>query len=136
MLQAMNTGHDGSLTTIHSNSPRDTLARLETMTLMAGMDLPLRAIREQVASAINLIIHQERMKDGSRKVVNIAEVQGMEGDVIVMSDIFVFEQTGVEAGKVIGRLRPTGLRPKFIERIESANIQLPPNIFGVGERFY
>jgi len=136
MLQAMNTGHDGSLTTIHSNSPRDTLARLETMTLMAGMDLPLKAIREQVASAINLIIHQERMKDGSRKIVNIAEVQGMEGDVIVMSDIFVFEQTGVEAGKVIGRLRPTGLRPKFIERIESANIQLPPNIFGVGERFY
>jgi len=136
MLQAMNTGHDGSLTTIHSNSPRDTLARLETMTLMAGMDLPLKAIREQVASAINLIIHQERMKDGSRKVVNIAEVQGMEGDVIVMSDIFVFEQTGIEAGKVIGRLRPTGLRPKFIERIEAANIQLPPNIFGVGERFY
>jgi pilus assembly protein CpaF len=136
MLQAMNTGHDGSLTTIHSNSPRDTLSRLETMTLMAGMDLPLKAIREQVASAINLIIHQERMKDGSRKIVNIAEVQGMEGDVIVMSDIFVFEQTGIEAGKVIGRLRPTGLRPKFIERIESANIQLPPNIFGVGERFY
>jgi pilus assembly protein CpaF len=136
MLQAMNTGHDGSLTTIHSNSPRDTLARLETMTLMAGMDLPLKAIREQVASAINLIIHQERMQDGSRKVVNIAEVQGMEGDVIVMSDIFVFEQTGIEAGRVIGRLRPTGLRPKFIERIEAANIQLPPNIFGVGERFY
>jgi pilus assembly protein CpaF len=136
MLQAMNTGHDGSLTTIHSNSPRDTLSRLETMTLMAGMDLPLKAIREQVASAINLIIHQERMKDGSRKIVNIAEVQGMEGDVIVMSDIFVFEQTGIEAGKVIGRLRPTGLRPKFIERIEAANIQLPPNIFGVGERFY
>jgi pilus assembly protein CpaF len=136
MLQAMNTGHDGSLTTIHSNSPRDTLARLETMTLMAGMDLPLKAIREQVASAINLIIHQERMRDGSRKVVNIAEVQGMEGDVIVMSDIFVFEQTGIEAGKVIGRLRPTGLRPKFIERIEAANIQLPPNIFGVGERLY
>jgi pilus assembly protein CpaF len=136
MLQAMNTGHDGSLTTIHSNSPRDTLARLETMTLMAGMDLPLKAIREQVASAINLIIHQERMKDGSRKIVNIAEVQGMEGDVIVMSDIFVFEQTGIEAGKVIGRLRPTGLRPKFIERIEAANIQLPPNIFGMGERFY
>ena len=136
MLQAMNTGHDGSLTTIHSNSPRDTLARLETMTLMAGMDLPLRAIREQVASAINLIIHQERMKDGSRKVVNITEVQGMEGDVIVMSDIYVFEQTGMEAGKVIGRLRATGIRPKFIERIEAANIHLPPSIFGMGERFY
>ena len=136
MLQAMNTGHDGSLTTIHSNSPRDTLSRLETMTLMAGMDLPLRAIREQVASAINLIIHQERMKDGSRKVVNITEVQGMEGDVIVMSDLFVFEQTGIEAGKVIGRLRPTGLRPKFIEQIEAANIHLPADIFGIGERFY
>jgi pilus assembly protein CpaF len=136
MLQAMNTGHDGSLTTIHSNSPRDTLARLETMTLMAGMDLPLKAIREQVASAINLIIHQERMQDGSRKVVNITEVQGMEGDVIVMSDIYVFEQTGMEAGKVIGRLRATGIRPKFIERIEAANIHLPPSIFGMGERFY
>lgn len=136
MLQAMNTGHDGSLTTIHSNSPRDTLARLETMTLMAGMDLPLRAIREQVASAINLIIHEERMKDGTRKIVNITEVQGMEGDVIVMSDIFVFEQTGIEAGKVIGRLRPTGIRPKFIERIEAANIYLPPSVFGAGERFY
>jgi pilus assembly protein CpaF len=103
---------------------------------MAGMDLPLRAIREQVASAINLIIHQERMKDGSRKVVNITEVQGMEGDVIVMSDIYAFEQTGMEAGKVIGRLRPTGIRPKFIERIEAANIHLPPSIFGMGERFY
>jgi len=136
MLQAMNTGHDGSLTTAHSNSPRDTLARLETMCLMAGMDLPLRAIREQVASAVDLIVHQERMKDGSRKVVNITEVQGMEGDVIVMSDIFVFEQTGIESGKVIGRLRPTGIRPKFVERIEAANIHLPPTIFGVGERFF
>jgi len=136
MLQAMNTGHDGSLTTAHSNSPRDTLSRLETMCLMAGMDLPLRAIREQVASAIDLIVHQERMRDGSRKVVNITEVQGMEGDVIVMSDIFVFEQTGIEAGKVIGRLRPTGIRPKFVEQIEAANIHLPANIFGVGERYY
>jgi pilus assembly protein CpaF len=136
MLQAMNTGHDGSLTTAHSNSPRDTLARLETMCLMAGMELPLRAIREQVASAVDLIVHQERMRDGSRKVVNITEVQGMEGDVIVMSDLFVFEQTGIEAGKVIGRLRPTGIRPKFIDRIESANIHLPPTIFGVGDRFY
>jgi pilus assembly protein CpaF len=136
MLQAMNTGHDGSLTTAHSNSPRDTLARLETMCLMAGMDLPLRAIREQVASAVDLIVHQERMKDGSRKIVNITEVQGMEGDVIVMSDLFVFEQTGIEAGKVIGRLRPTGIRPKFIEHIEAANIHLPPDIFGAGQRFY
>lgn len=136
MLQAMNTGHDGSLTTCHSNSPRDTLARLETMCLMAGMDLPLRAIREQMASAIDLILHQERMRDGSRKVVSISEVQGMEGDVIVMSDIFAFEQTDFEADRVIGRLRPTGIRPKFIEKIEAANIYLPPNIFGIDARFF
>ncbi len=135
MLQAMNTGHDGSMTTAHANSPRDTLARLETMCLMAGMDLPLRAIREQIASALDLILHQERMRDGTRKVVKISEVQGMEGDVIVMQDIFAFEQQGIEAGKVIGRLRPTGIRPKFIEVIEAANIHLPPTIFGIGRRF-
>jgi len=134
MLQAMNTGHDGSLTTAHSNSPRDTLARLETMVLMAGMDLPSRAIREQIASAVNLIIHESRMRDGSRKVTHVTEVQGMEGDVIVLSDIFVFEQTGIEAGKVIGRLRPTGIRPRFMSEIEAAGIHLPPNIFGVGDR--
>ena len=134
MLQAMNTGHDGSLTTAHSNSPRDTLARLETMVLMAGMDLPVRAIREQISSAVDLIVHEERMRDGTRKVVNVTEVQGMEGDVIVMQDVFTFQQTGVEGGKVIGRLRPTGIRPKFMERIEQANIHLPPNIFGVGIR--
>jgi pilus assembly protein CpaF len=134
MLQAMNTGHDGSMTTCHSNSPRDTLARLETMTLMAGVELPVRAIREQIASAIDLIIHQERLRDGSRKVVNITEVTGMEGDVITMTDIFVFEQTGFENGKVIGRLRPTGLRPKFMDKIEAAGIHLPPSIFGVGQR--
>ncbi|MCR4405951.1 MAG: CpaF family protein [Anaerolineae bacterium] len=135
MLQAMNTGHDGSLTTAHSNSPRDTLSRLETMCLMAGMDLPVRAIREQISSAIDLIIHTERFRDGSRKVVNITEVQGMEGDVIVMQDIFLFEQTGIEGGKIIGRLRPTGIRPKFMPRLEAANIHLPPSVFGVGERF-
>ena len=134
MLQAMNTGHDGSLTTLHSNSPRDTLARLETMVLMAGMDLPVRAIREQIASAVDLIVHQERMRDGSRKIVNVTEVQGMEGDVIVMSDIFGFEQQGMEGGRVIGRLKPTGLRPKFVERIESANIHLPAGIFGASVR--
>ena len=134
MLQAMNTGHDGSLTTLHSNSPRDTLARLETMVLMAGMDLPVRAIREQIASAVDLIVHQDRMRDGSRKVVSITEVQGMEGDVIVMSDIFGFEQQGMEGGRVIGRLKPTGIRPKFVERIESANIHLPAGIFGVSAR--
>jgi len=134
MLQAMNTGHDGSMTTAHSNSPRDTLARLETMVMMAGMELPLRAIREQVSSAIDLIIHQERMRDGTRKVVNITEVSGMEGDVITMTDIFVFEQSGFENGKIIGRLRPTGLRPKFMEKIETSGIHLPPSIFGIGER--
>jgi pilus assembly protein CpaF len=134
MLQAMNTGHEGSLTTAHSNSPRDTLARLETMVLMAGMDLPVRAIREQIASAIDLIVHQDRLRDGSRKVTAITEVQGMEGDVIVMSDIFVFEQTGLEAGHVIGRLRPTGIRPRFMQEIETAGVHLPPNIFGVGDR--
>jgi pilus assembly protein CpaF len=134
MLQAMNTGHDGSLTTLHSNSTRDTLARLETMVLMAGMDLPMRAIREQISSAVDLIVHQERMRDGSRKIVSIAEVQGMEGDVIVMSDIFSFEQQGMEGGRVIGRLKPTGIRPKFIERIETANIHLPAGIFGVSAR--
>jgi pilus assembly protein CpaF len=134
MLQAMNTGHDGSMTTAHSNSPRDTLSRLETMTLMAGMDLPIRAIREQITSAVDLVVHQERMRDGTRKVVYITEVSGMEGDVITTTDIFLFEQTGVENGKVIGRLRPTGLRPKFMEKIESAGIHLPPSIFGIGER--
>jgi pilus assembly protein CpaF len=134
MLQAMNTGHDGSLTTAHANSPRDTLSRLETMCLMAGMDLPVRAIREQIASAIDLVIQQERLRDGSRKVVSITEVQGMEGDVIVMSDIFAFEQQGMEAGRVIGRLKPTGIRPKFVERIEAANIHLPAGIFGVSAR--
>src|SRR5579859_6473562 len=134
MLQAMNTGHDGSLTTAHSNSPRDCLARLEVMCLMSGMDLPVRAIREQVASAVNLIVHQERLRDGSRKITKITEIQGMEGDVITMSDIFEFEQTGIEAGKVIGRLRPTGLRPKFIDQIEQAGIHLPPSVFGIGVR--
>jgi pilus assembly protein CpaF len=134
MLQAMNTGHDGSMTTAHSNSPRDTLSRLETMTLMAGMDLPVRAIREQITSAVDLVVHQERLRDGSRKIVYITEVSGMEGDVITTTDIFLFEQTGVENGKVIGRLRPTGLRPKFMEKIEAAGIHLPPSIFGIGER--
>ncbi len=134
MLQAMNTGHEGSMTTAHSNSPRDTLARIETMTLMAGMDLPVRAIREQIASALELVVHLERMRDGTRKVTNISEIQGMEGDVITMTDIFVFEQTGFEDGKVIGRLRPTGLRPRFIDKIEATGINLPATIFGVGDR--
>lgn len=134
MLQAMNTGHDGSMTTLHSNSPRDSLSRLETMTLMAGMDLPARAIREQITSAVDVICHQERMRDGTRKVTNITEVSGMEGDVITMTDIFVFEQTGIENGQIVGRLRPTGLRPKFMDKIEAAGINLPPSIFGIGDR--
>lgn len=134
MLQAMNTGHDGSMTTLHSNSPRDTLSRLETMTMMAGMELPVRAIREQVTSAIDMIIHQERMRDGSRKIVNITEVSGMEGEVITTTDLFLFEQTGMENGKVLGRMRPTGLRPKFMDKIEAAGIHMPPSIFGAGSR--
>jgi pilus assembly protein CpaF len=134
MLQAMNTGHEGSLTTAHSNSPRDTLARLETMFLMAGMDIPVRAIREQIASAIDLIVHTERFRDGSRKVTYITEVQGMEGDVVVMQDIFRFEQTGMEGGKVIGRLKPTGVRPRFMDEIEAVGIRLSASIFGLGER--
>ncbi len=132
MLQAMNTGHDGSMTTAHANTPRDALARIETMCLMAGMDLPVRAIREQVSSAVDVIVQQERMKDGTRKVTYITEVSGMEGDVITMTDLFVFEQTGLESGKIIGRLRPTGLRPKFMDKIEASGIHLPPTIFGVG----
>lgn len=132
MLQAMNTGHDGSMTTAHANSPRDALSRIETMCLMAGMDLPVRAIREQVSSAVDVIVQQERMKDGTRKVTYITEVSGMEGDVITMTDLFVFEQTGLENGKIIGRLRPTGLRPKFMDKIEAVGIHLPPTIFGVG----
>jgi pilus assembly protein CpaF len=135
MLQAMNTGHDGSLTTLHSNSPRDTIARLEVMCLMAGMDLPVRAIREQIASAVDCVCHQERLRDGSRKVVKITEVQGMEGDMITMSDIFEYEQTGVEGGKIVGRIRPTGIRPKFTDRIEAAGIYLPPSVFGVGRTY-
>lgn len=134
MLQAMNTGHDGSMTTLHSNGPRDTLSRLETMTLMAGMDLPSRAIREQVSSAIDLICHQERMRDGTRKITNLTEVSGMEGEVITMTDIFVYEQTGIENGQIMGRLRPTGLRPKFMDKLEASGINLPPSIFGIGER--
>ena len=117
MLQAMNTGHDGSMSTGHANTPRDMLSRLETMVLMAGMDLPLRAIREQISSAVDLIVHQNRLKDGTRKIMNITEVQGMEGDVIVMQDVFVFEQTGVVEGKIQGRLKPTGIRPHFVETL-------------------
>lgn len=134
MLQAMNTGHDGSLTTAHANSPRDTISRLEVMCLMAGMDLPVRAIREQIASAVNVIVQQSRLRDGSRKIMFITEVQGMEGEMITMSNIFEFEQTGFENNKIVGRIRPTGIRPKFIDNIEDAGIHLPPSTFGVGRR--
>jgi pilus assembly protein CpaF len=134
MLQAMNTGHEGSMTTLHANNTRDALSRLETMVLMSGMELPHRAIREQVASAIELIVQLERMRDGSRRVTSITEIQGREGDVITTAEIFKFEQTGYEEGKVIGRLRPTGIRPKFMSKIEEAGIHLPPSIFGVAQR--
>ena len=133
MLQAMNTGHDGSLTTLHANTPRDAISRLEVMCLMAGMDLPTRAIREQVSSAVDMIIQQQRLRDGSRKITHITEVQGMEGEMITMSDMFEFEQTGYENGKIVGRIRPTGIRPRFMDRIEDAGIHLPPSIFGIGK---
>src|SRR5713226_1581584 len=130
MLQAMNTGHEGSLSTGHANSPRDMISRLETMCLMSGADLPARAIREQIASALDLIVQISRLKDGSRKITNITEVQGMEGEAVVLQDVFVFEQTGYVDGKVEGRLRPTGIRPKFSEKFEAAGIKLPQNVFG------
>ncbi|WP_198508988.1 CpaF family protein [Bacillus sp. FJAT-44742] len=130
MLQAMNTGHDGSLATGHSNSPRDMVARLETMVLMAGMELPVKAIREQIAGALNVIIQQSRLKDGSRRITNITEVQGLEGDIIVLQDIFTFKQFGVDDnGMILGKLVPTGVRPKFYERMEYEGIYLPPSIF-------
>lgn len=130
MLQAMNTGHDGSLTTGHANTPRDMLARLETMVLMAGMELPVRAIREQISSAVDLILQQSRMRDGSRRITHLTEVQGMEGEIITMQDIFVFEQTGRdETGKVLGRFKPTGIRPKFLEKLTANGINLPNEIF-------
>ncbi len=132
MLQAMNTGHDGSLTTIHANTPRDALSRLETLTLMAGMDLPLRIVREQIASAVDLIIQVSRLRDGSRKVTQVTEVVGMEGDTIVLTDIFKFNETGMsQDGKVVGELRPTGMRPLFITRLEMAGFKLRPEVFGV-----
>jgi pilus assembly protein CpaF len=130
MLQAMNTGHDGSLATGHSNSARDMIARLETMVLLAGVELPVKAIREQIAGAIDVIIQQSRLKDGSRKITSITEVQGMEGDVIVLQDIFTYIQQGVnDDGKIIGHLVPTGVRPKFYERLEASGIHIPANVF-------
>jgi pilus assembly protein CpaF len=135
MLQAMNTGHDGSLTTVHANSPRDALARIETMVAMGATNLPEKAMRQQIASAINLIVQQTRLSDGSRKVTSISEITGMEGDIITMQEIFVFEKMGVtQDGKVIGRFRATGVRPKCCERLKASGIHLPPDMFeGVTE---
>jgi pilus assembly protein CpaF len=133
MLQAMNTGHDGSLTTVHANSPRDALSRLETLSLMGGLDIPLHVIREQIASAVDLIVQQSRMKDGTRKVTNVTEVAGMEGQTIVMTDIFKFEQTGIgEDGKILGTLKPTGMRPMFSDRLEASGFRLGADVFGIG----
>jgi pilus assembly protein CpaF len=130
MLQAMNTGHDGSLTTLHANTPRDALRRLETMILMAGTNLPDRAMREQIGSAINVLIHIARLSDGSRKVMNVSEITGMEGDVITLQDIYIFEKIGIqEDGRVVGVHKATGIRPKFIEKLEMAGVTLPPDIF-------
>lgn len=129
MLQAMNTGHDGSMTTIHANTPRDALRRIETMVLMAGMELPLKAIREQVASSIELIVQLERLNDGTRKVMQISEVHGMEGDTIVMQDLFLFHQAGIVSGKVKGTLKSTGLRPQFMKKLVARGIEIPISVF-------
>jgi pilus assembly protein CpaF len=131
MLQAMNTGHDGSLTTIHSNGPRDTLSRIETMVLMGGIDLPIRAIREQEASALDLIVHLSRLRDGTRRVTNVSEVLGMEGDTIVMQDLYLFDYgMGIDNdGRFLGRLKSTGIRPKFSDRLTDLGIQLEPELF-------
>lgn len=130
MLQAMNTGHDGSLTTGHANTPRDMLSRLETMVLMAGMDLPVRAIREQIASAVDLIVQQSRLKDGSRRITHITEVVGMEGDVITLQDIFIFKQRGKDdKGRIMGEIAATGIKPKFMEKLENSGLKLPADLF-------
>ncbi len=130
MLQAMNTGHDGSMTTIHANNPRDAMRRLETMVLMSGMELPVRAIREQIAGAVNLIVHVDRFTDGSRRISKVCEVLGMEGDVVTMSDIFAFRQVGVQDGKIVGQLAPTGVRPRLLDQLEHENLSVPPSLFG------
>ena len=133
MLQAMNTGHDGSLTTVHSNSPRDALSRLETLVLMAGMDLPLKVVRQQISSAVDLIVQQTRLKDGQRMVTAVTEVAGMEGDIIVLTDIYKFNQTGMtEDGKILGELRATGIRPNFTPRLETAGFKLNADVFAKG----
>jgi pilus assembly protein CpaF len=133
MLQAMNTGHTGSLTTLHANLPRDAISRLETMAMMAGLDMPLLAIRKQIAAAVNLIVHLARLSDGSRKMTHITELSGMEGDVVTLTDIFKFDQTGVTPdGKITGQIRPTGMRPLFSPRLEASGFKLGGEIFGAG----
>ena len=131
MLQAMNTGHDGSLTTVHANSPRDVLSRLETMVLMAGVDIPVRAIREQISSAISLIVHQSRLKDGSRRLTHITEIVGMEGDVITLQDIYAFDyKAGIdENGRFRGVIQPTGLRPRFLDRLSDHGVLFDGDLF-------
>jgi pilus assembly protein CpaF len=128
----MNTGHDGSLTTVHANAPREAMSRLETMVLMSGMDLPIRAIREQIASAIDLVVHQARLKDGTRRVTHVTEISGMEGEVITLQDIFLFDmRAGVDAqGRFAGQLRSTGLRPRFLDRLLDMGIAVPHELFG------
>ncbi len=132
MMQAMNTGHDGSITTVHANTPRDALARIENMVLMAGLDLPLRTIHEQVASALDVIVQITRLMDGTRKVVQVSEVAGMEGNVVSLQDIFVYQQTGIDQqGKVLGELQATGIRPNFADRLQAYGINLPEDTFNM-----
>ena len=136
MLQAMNTGHEGSLSTVHANSPRDAISRLETMVLMAGVELPDKAIREQIASAVDVIIHLTRMSDGSRKVTSIAEVTGMEGDVVTLQDIFTFDyKAGTDhEGRFLGSVVPTGIRPQFTDQLKDVGVEIPAEVFGAPEK--
>jgi pilus assembly protein CpaF len=130
MLQAMNTGHDGSLTTVHANAPRDALSRIETMIAMGATNMPEKALRQQIASAIQIVVQQSRMSDGTRKVTSVSEITGMEGDIITMQEIYAFEKVGVtQEGKVIGRFRATGVRPKVCERLRACGITLPGHMF-------
>jgi len=130
MLQAMNTGHDGSLTTIHANTPRDAVARLETMALMSNLNLPEKALRQQIASAVALVVQVSRLSDGTRRITYVTEITGMTGDVVAMQDIFIFEKLGIEAGgRVLGRFKATGVSPKFADKLKVSGIHLPPSIF-------
>jgi len=135
MLQAMNTGHDGSLSTVHANSTRDALSRLETMMLMSGISLPVRAMREYISSALDMVIHVARLSDGTRKVTRVTEIAGMEEAVVTTQDIFLFEQEGIDKeGRVLGFVRATGVRPKFVEQLERTGIQLDPKVFDPSHR--